>query len=333
VRVVLANDGSTDRTSELAAATARRMTYASVQILDVRHGGKSATLNAALAECTATIVIRIDADTLVGEDSILYATRWFSDPSIGIVESMVFPVNGRSVFRKMRLFETLRNFGFNHRGLQMVDAVPVVPGMFTALRREAVVSIGGFTVGMNGEDADMTLTLGRLGWRSWLDTNVVIGEDVPPSLAEFRSQRIRWNRASVHAFARHSPFRSGAADPRVWYSLLSQTLWRTTKPYRLMGLVYLVLSGAFDGWSQPLVEAGISGTVLYFVVVGAIELVLAIRFGCTRRFGWFLGWVPFLVLKEFFSVECLLSLPARPVRVPVLSAARGPGLITEPVVH
>jgi cellulose synthase/poly-beta-1,6-N-acetylglucosamine synthase-like glycosyltransferase len=333
VRVVLANDGSTDRTSELAQATARRMTYAVLEVIDVRHGGKSATLNAALAECTGGVVIRIDADTLIGADSILYATRWFADPEIGIVESLPFPIRGRSVFRKMRLFETLRIFGFMHAALQVVDGVNVVPGMFTAFRREAVVAIGGFTVGMNGEDADLTLTLGRIGWRSWLDPNVVIGEDVPPTLQEFRSQRVRWNRAGVHAFARHSPFRSGPADPRVWFSQVNQLLWKVAKPYHLTGVIYVVLLGAFQGWSQPVVEAAIAGLVVFFVSSAAITLLLGIRFRSVRRLGWFLGWIPYVVLKEFFVLESLLSLPARPVTAFAWGRGRAPVLITAPVVH
>ena len=67
VNVVLCNDGSTDRTAELVLEAMSRFRHARGRLIEGRHGGKSATLNAALAETTSEIVVRIDADTLVDE--------------------------------------------------------------------------------------------------------------------------------------------------------------------------------------------------------------------------------------------------------------------------
>ncbi|MGA2835432.1 MAG: glycosyltransferase family 2 protein, partial [Acidimicrobiales bacterium] len=198
IRVILMNDGSDDSTRELALATIARFRYATGEVFDGRHGGKSESLNAALALATSDIVVRIDADTIIGEWSLYYTPRWFADPQIGLVEPMCFPRAGpRSVFPYLRLFEELKQFGLNHHTIQTVDGVNVVPGVFTAFRRQPAVDLGGFTVGMNGEDGDFTLRFSRLGYRMWMDTKIVIYEDVPPTYPEIREQRVRWGRA-VH---------------------------------------------------------------------------------------------------------------------------------------
>ena len=164
VRVILINDGSVDATKALALATMAGFRHAAGEVVDGRHGGKSESLNAALKLATSELVIRIDADTIVGEWSLFYTPRWFEDPQIGLVEPMCFPRTGpRSVFPHMRLFEELKQFGLNHRTMQTVDGVNVVPGVFTAFRRSVAVELGGFTVGMNGEDGDFTLRFSRLG--------------------------------------------------------------------------------------------------------------------------------------------------------------------------
>jgi cellulose synthase/poly-beta-1,6-N-acetylglucosamine synthase-like glycosyltransferase len=85
----------------------------------------------------------------------------------------------------------------------------VIPGTFTAFRRAPAEAVGGFPVGMNGEDTDLTMQLGRLGYRAVIDPRIRCYEDVPRTAAEFVEQRTRWARAGFHVFARHEPLRSG----------------------------------------------------------------------------------------------------------------------------
>lgn len=41
----------------------------------------------------------------------------------------------------------------------------VMPGVLASYRRELLVALGGFGEGFNGEDADITVRIGRLGYR------------------------------------------------------------------------------------------------------------------------------------------------------------------------
>lgn len=313
VNVILANDGSTDATNELAQATIAGFSHATGRVIDVHHGGKSATLNAALAEATADLVIRIDADTLIGEWALYYTPRWFRDPSIGLVEAMMWPRWSRSPFPRMRLFEELKSFGVNHRTLQIVDGINVVPGVFTAFRRQPALDLGGFTVGMNGEDGDFTFRFSRLGWRIRQDSKIVVYEDVPSTFGAIREQRVRWDRATLHNHARHGPYRAGIATPKVWFTHYHQFFSRAFAPMRLMLPVYLLVSAAFDGTyrSSVLVVVGawFAGSVTFMVFESF--LVTAYRF--ERRWPWLLLWPFWQVCLMIFSTESWLSLPGRPV--------------------
>ena len=330
VRVILMNDGSTDGTRELALACMARFGHATGEVHDGRHGGKSESLNAALNLAVTDIVVRIDADTIIGEWSLYYTPRWFRDPQIGLVEPMCFPRAGpRSVFPYMRLFEELKQFGMNHRTIQTVDGVNVVPGVFTAFRRSVAVDLGGFTVGMNGEDGDFTLRFSRLGYRMWMDTKIVVYEDVPPTYGEIREQRVRWGRAVHHNQSRHGPYRAGVATPKVWFNQTQQFVKCTFAPARLLLPMYLLLTAAFEGTQRNVILIFLGGYVLAEIAFMALQVVLTVGFRQTRHLGWVVLWPLWHECLLVFATESWLSMPGRPLG---LHGTR-PLLITQAVIH
>jgi cellulose synthase/poly-beta-1,6-N-acetylglucosamine synthase-like glycosyltransferase len=331
VRVVLMNDGSTDRTRELALAAMGRFRHATGEVHDGRHGGKSETLNAALKLAESDIVVRIDADTVIGEWSLYYTPRWFEDPQIGLVEPMCFPraTDRRSVFPYMRLFEELKQFGLNHRTIQTVDGVNVVPGVFTAFRRQVAVGLGGFTVGMNGEDGDFTLRFSRLGYRMWMDTRIIVYEDVPPTYSEIREQRVRWGRAVHHNQSRHGPYRAGVATPKVWFNQTQQFVKCAFAPARLLLPMYLLLTAAFEGTQRNVILIFLGGYVLAEIVFMALQALLTVGYRQIRHFGWVLLWPMWHEFLLVFATEAWLSMPGRPLG---LHGTR-PLRITHAVIH
>jgi cellulose synthase/poly-beta-1,6-N-acetylglucosamine synthase-like glycosyltransferase len=328
VRVVMTDDGSTDRTNELAKETAANFRFATAEVLDGPHLGKSAALNTALFTCRADIVVRIDADTLVDRWCFYYMARWFQDPEIGQVEAMSIPRRGRSVFRKMRVFENLRRCGFAHRGAQTVDGVDVVPGYFTAFRREPAMRLGGFTRGMNGEDADLTLGFARLGYRTWLDEKVVVYEDVPPTYLGFREQRHRWNRSTFQVFARHSPLHAGVGNPKVWFYLTRQLTIRLTTPFRLVVVLYVFVYLIVEGSYQTKFFL-LTGYIVIVLASAAVSLAMSVRFNALDRAGWIILWPFFVLLLYVFGLEALLSLPTRPAHL----GPRRAEPVLAPVIH
>ena len=329
VRVILTDDGSTDRTRRIAEHAIDGFIGASGTIVDGEHKGKSAALNLALAVADADVVVRIDADTLIAEDALVHVPRWFRDERIGLVEALMWPRGNTTPFHRMRLFEELRIFGLNHRVLQIVDAVNVVPGVFTAFRRAPAVQLGGFTVGMNGEDGDFTMRMGRLGWRTRLDPEIVVYEGVPETFGEMREQRVRWSRATIHNQARQGIYRAGVAPPMVWFTQTHQYFRRVRSPIFFVLPFYLAISAAFEAsWRTPVLVA-ITALLTAQVVFTLFTLVLALGYGFVRHLGWIVVWPLWRWSLTMFSTESLLSLPGRPLA----RRARDRRIIVEAVVH
>ncbi len=329
IRVILTDDGSDDRTRMLALETIRTFRFATGRVVQGHHGGKSSALNLALAETTTDVVVRIDADTIVDGMAFVYLPRWFRDPEIGLVEAMMFPRWRRSLFPHMRLFEELKQFGFIHPAMQVVDGVNVVPGVFTAFRRAVAQGLGGFTVGMNGEDGDFTLRTSRMGFRTIFDPRIVVFEDVPPSYLGIREQRIRWARATMHNQARNGPYRSGIATPKVWMTQTYQFISHLFSPIRLMLPVFLMLTGIFEGSYRAAILVFVGVWFGFSVAFTALESILAVGWGQARHLGWVLMWPLWQLCLILWSTENWLSLPARPSGV----AGARPVNVTEAVVH
>ncbi len=79
VQIVVASDGSTDRTMEtLHAFEDPRLT-----VLDLPRAGKAAALNVGILHCTGEILVLSDANSMFGKDALRALARPFADPTVG----------------------------------------------------------------------------------------------------------------------------------------------------------------------------------------------------------------------------------------------------------
>ena len=313
VRVLVSDDGSSDDTAQIAWAEFEHFRYARGAVLSAPNGGQSAALNRGLAVTGAEIVVRIDADSVMGPDALALTVPWFRDPRIGSVGAMEEPRTDHVTwFHHLRTLETLFQFRFARLGQSLVDGIVVIPGTFTAFRRDPVIVAGGFPVRMNGEDSDLTMQIGRLGYRVVVDPRIRSFEDVPRSIGEFVEQRTRWTRAGFHVYARHVPLRSGFAGPRVWFWTMRRGFSWFTLPAGLVAPIFmleLVLT-------HPNYRQNVATFLLLYVVAGGISLAisvpLAIKHRRWRSLLWMPTWFAFAFLRRLAALEAIISLPTRP---------------------
>ena len=313
VRVIVSDDGSTDRTAPLALAELDKFAHARGQVLSAPNGGQAAALNRGLAITDAPIAVRIDADCVMGPDALVYSVPWFRDPRIGCVGGMEEPrTDTVTWFHRMRALETLFQFRFARLGESLVDGIVVIPGTLTVFRREPARIAGGYPVRMNGEDCDLTMQIGRLGYRVVTDPRIRSYEDVPRSIGEFIEQRTRWARAGFHVFARHEPLRSGSAGPRVWlWTMRRGFSWFSIQAGLVAPIFILELVVA-----HPTYRQNVSTFALLYVVGSAVPLLvslpLAVKYRYWRSILWAPTWFAYAFLRRLSTLEAVISLPARP---------------------
>ena len=337
VRAIVSNDGSTDGTRRIAMEAMGQFQHAEGTFIDHANTGKAGALNRALAVADTEIVLRLDGDCVMDADALIYTAPWFEDPKVGILGSRMLPRRDCDTwYSRMRGIECLFGFGCTRMGQQVVDGVGVVPGTYTAFRREPMIESGGFVDGMNGEDADQTCQFGRMGYRVVIDPRVVCYEDVPPTMPEFVEQRTRWSRANIHVFARHNPLRNGLAGPRVWFYMWHRGAQWAQAPLMILAPLFFVLA---------LGTTVVRSSAVYLVMIPlvlasfwfGILLATAARYKCWGLVPWFPTYLAFAFLRRISLMEAFLSLPTRPLwrsGGPILAmSAQETGATAPDVIH
>ncbi|MCI4361497.1 MAG: glycosyltransferase, partial [Thermoplasmata archaeon] len=135
VEIIVGNDGSTDRTSELARAAMGRLQHARGTVVDLPHAGKSNGLNGALAVARGDIVIRLDADTFLS-DRLGFAAiiPHFADPEVGGVQGSIHPRQRTGWTRKLRALEIAWGHYFQRPAIMGARSGEVIDGLFSAFR-------------------------------------------------------------------------------------------------------------------------------------------------------------------------------------------------------
>jgi len=317
VWVVVSNDGSADRTEQIAAAEIAAFRWARGTVLTRPNGGQSAALNRALSITDAPVCVRIDADCVMGPDALVYSVPWFRDPDIGLVGAMEEPRRDTVTwFSRLRTLETLYQFRFARLAQSLVDGLVCVPGTFMVFRRGPAVGCGGFPVRMNGEDADLTMQIGRQGYRAVIDPRIRCYEDVPRNAAEFLEQRTRWARARFHIVARHVPLRCGSAGPRVWFWLMQRAFsWFSLQTCLVAPIFMLELALTHPSYRQNLATfAGV------YLTMDAVPALISVPFAIRHRQWRSLCWLPthfaYAYLRRLATLEAAITLPVRPFPAP-----------------
>jgi cellulose synthase/poly-beta-1,6-N-acetylglucosamine synthase-like glycosyltransferase len=165
--------------------------------------GKAKALNFGLSKIREEIIVRVDADTTVEPLLLNKIVPYFLDPTVGAVGGKPVPRYPNSLISRIRNIEIVDNFDVKRMAQSAVDSIVVLTGRISAYRRELLEELGGFGEGFNGEDTDVAVQIGRLGYKVVLDTSIHVYSDEPGSLGELREQRIRWSRSSFHVVARN----------------------------------------------------------------------------------------------------------------------------------
>ena len=301
VEIIVGNDGSTDRTSELARQAIGRLQHARGMVVDLPHAGKSNGLNGALAFATGTIVIRLDADTFVS-DRLGFAAMipHFADPEVGGVQGSIHPRQRNGWTRKLRALEIAWGHYFQRPAVMGVRSGEVIDGLFSAFRRKDLVALGGW-VPWNGEDTELSMRIQRLGYRVRMEFGARAYEDVPENYEALRRQRVRWARGMLMANGQHYPSIVGPAPEFAGLGVLFWFLTFARSGVRSLVYVFLVLLLLILG-VHSLVD------VAYLLLLALAIRAVPLAYFLAKMGRWdMLVWIPFFpiasVLKQSFRFE------------------------------
>src|SRR5207237_10829517 len=109
-----------------------------VVVLTSATSGKASALNYGVEHVTENFYIGIDADTVIAKEAIARLIPHFTDETIGAVAGNAKVGNRVNIWTRWQALEYIPSQNFERRALDLLAAVPVVPGALGAWRTEIV---------------------------------------------------------------------------------------------------------------------------------------------------------------------------------------------------
>lgn len=203
-RVIVIDDGSSDDTLEVArAAFPSEQASGRVLILTKPNSGKAEALNFGLQYVEDDIFVGIDADTVIAPKAITRLVPHFINPKVGAVAGNAKVGNRINLWTRWQALEYITSQNFDRRALNTLGAVSVVPGAIGAWRTSAVREAGGYHTDTVAEDADLTMSLLRRGYRVEYEDSALAYTEAPVNANGLMRQRFRWSFGILQAVWKH----------------------------------------------------------------------------------------------------------------------------------
>jgi len=170
-----------------------------IKYLKIQHKGASRARNIGLRDSKGDLIIFLDDDTVIPENSFLTEhAKCYNDSKIGGVSGKVIEKNKKSTFGKIgKVFPVICLPGGKADG-EKFTFVDTVKGMNMSFRRDLLERIGGFDERFGApsiyEETDVSLKIRRMGYKILFNPNATVihlsasrgGQRQAKSEADFR---------------------------------------------------------------------------------------------------------------------------------------------------
>lgn len=204
-RILVADDGSTDKTVQLAELRAERDPRITVKRFS--HGGKANTLNRALASVRTPLVATVDADTLLMPEALkrCVARLLVSPPTTVAAAGAVFVRNSReNLLTQAQEWDYFLGIASIKRQQGLFQGTLVAQGAFSVYRTAPLKRVGGWPDRI-GEDIVLTWAMMEKGGGVTYERTAIAFTDAPTSARAFAKQRRRWARGMIEGLREFGP--------------------------------------------------------------------------------------------------------------------------------
>ncbi|MFA5020037.1 MAG: glycosyltransferase [Candidatus Pacearchaeota archaeon] len=200
-KIIVVNDGSTDKTSEIVKGFMKK--NKEIRLLDKPNSGKANSLNQALEIVDTELFAVVDADSYPEPEALLKMVGYFEeDEKIAAVTSRVLVKNTTNFIEKFQAVD-YAIIAWGRKILDYVDSVYVTNGPLSVYNTRYVKEVGCFDPKNLTEDIELTWNLLNSGYKTKMSYSALVYTSVPSRLKQWIRQRIRWNLGGLQTIQKY----------------------------------------------------------------------------------------------------------------------------------
>ncbi len=276
LEIVVASDGSTDRTAKLARSAGADL------VLELPRGGKVAALNAAVGRAAGSILAFSDANSYWRRDALRRLVDRFADREVGYACGQVRFQGGEGGNQEglyWRYEMAVRSMETRLGGITAGN------GGIYAVRREAYIELHP----SRGQDIGFPFELTKRGWRALYEPAAIAEEKMAPTVqGEFRRKR-RMMRGLWDVMLKWGMLDPRGYGPAYALEIYSHRLLRYLTPW-----LHLIALGT---------NVALLGSGGVYVVTFALQLALL----AAALLGRFVPALPFRIAYYYVTVTASIA--------------------------
>src|SRR3989338_8063928 len=197
--ILIINDGSTDRTSQILATFGRQVRVVTIH---VATGNKSHAQEYGLKFISGDVFITTDGDTILDKDFVKYVEEDFQNERVTAVAGYVrsLPYNWLTA---CRAFEYAVGQNLHKLAQHYLNFLFVIPGAAGAFRTKDFFEYIPFEHDTLTEDLDFTYRLHQKGLIVYYDRRIVVFTQDPVTLRSYINQMRRWYGGGWQCLIKH----------------------------------------------------------------------------------------------------------------------------------
>jgi cellulose synthase/poly-beta-1,6-N-acetylglucosamine synthase-like glycosyltransferase len=195
IEIFIVDDGSTDRTLEVAHSMKKKRP-GSIEVIHIANQGKWAALNEGLKRASGELFSCLDADSFVAPDALRKAVQHFEGEKVAVVLPLLKVKNPSSFFQRVQWYEYVINM-FYKKLIGFLNCIHVAPGPFSIYRTSILREVGGFRKAHLTEDLEIVLRMQEQQYKIVQITDAEVYTVAPKNLKGIYRQRYRWFRGSL----------------------------------------------------------------------------------------------------------------------------------------
>lgn len=207
IEIIVINDGSTDQSHadmEKFVADYRKHPTEGIDFLYhyQENAGKGVALNKGIHLSTGEIIVSIDADCVVHENTIEEFVTHFADESVMAAVGNVKVGNTNTIIGVTQYLEFVFSFYFK-KADSFFGSIYIIGGAAGAFRKSIFEEIGTYSDKNITEDIELTVRIQKAGMKIVYASNAIVYTEGASDIAGLRKQRIRWKRGRIDTFLKH----------------------------------------------------------------------------------------------------------------------------------